>query len=95
MWKATASNFSVYNTKTGVKVAAWNFGSVNKDSSTKVVCVEELHRPTGKLPLLIIGLECDVGDGMICIFDVIGSRVLRSIQIGNKVYYLLFLFHLL
>jgi hypothetical protein len=67
------------------KVGAWTFGWVLRDSNTEVVCVDEIQRPHGRLPLLAVGVDCDLSGGMICIFDFISSKIIRAVHISDKV----------
>lgn len=85
IWFATGSYFQIVNSKNGKTIASWTFGAVLKDLTTKVVCVEQISRSNSKDPLLLLGLECDSDRGMICIFDIVKSKVLRVIHIDNKV----------
>jgi hypothetical protein len=32
-----------------------------------------------------VGLECELDGGMICVFDIRGSKVLRAVQMPTKV----------
>ncbi|CAH0556685.1 unnamed protein product [Brassicogethes aeneus] len=84
-WLAKGPCLEVRNNKTGCKVGAWTFGYILKDSGTKVVCVDEIKKPHGRLPLLAVGLDCELSGGLICIFDVYGSKVIRAIQIKDKI----------
>ncbi|KAF5298453.1 hypothetical protein FQR65_LT01232 [Abscondita terminalis] len=84
VWNANGSLLNLYNSKSGAKVAIWNFGSVINSTSTIISCVTELPRGFGKLPFLIIGLQTDQG-GQICIFNIMGSRVLHCIEINERV----------
>lgn len=85
VWHAKGPCLEVRDTKTGNKVGAWTFGYILKDSNTKIVCVEEIQRPNGMLSLLAIAIECTISGGLICIFDVFCSKVIRAIQIKEKV----------
>ncbi|KAJ8964806.1 hypothetical protein NQ314_004613 [Rhamnusium bicolor] len=84
IWHAKGPCLEIRNTKTGTKVGAWTFGSILKDSNTRVVCVDEIQRLNGRLSLLAIGIECTISGGLICVFDVFGSKVIRAIQIKEK-----------
>lgn len=85
IWHAKGPCLEVRNTKTGNKVGAWTFGCILKDSNTRIVCVEEIQRPNGMLSLLAVAIDCTISGGLICIFDVFGSKVIRAIQIKEKV----------
>jgi hypothetical protein len=32
-----------------------------------------------------VGLECELDGGMVCVFDIRGSKVLRAVQMPSKV----------
>ncbi|CAG9823287.1 unnamed protein product [Phaedon cochleariae] len=85
VWHAKGASLEVRDTRTGCKVGAWMFGSILKDSNTKIVCVEEISRPYGRLSLLAVGLDCTISGGIICFFDVFSSKVVRAIQINEKI----------
>ena len=86
-WLSCGPNFKVIRTSNGAKVAAWTFGSVLRDSKTRVTCVTELpsNDGTGRVTQFVVGLECELVGGMICVFDIRGSRVLRAIHMPSKV----------
>lgn len=85
MWLSNGSRLVVVNSQTGAKLAAWNFGAVLRDSYTCVTCVVDLHNSNSKYPLLVIGLQSGLTRGMICIFDITNSKVVRAIQIDKQV----------
>ncbi|XP_018577451.1 protein ELYS isoform X2 [Anoplophora glabripennis] len=85
VWHSKGPCLEIRNTKTGIKVGAWTFGCILKDSNTRIVCVEEIQRPNGMLSLLAVAIDCAISGGLICIFDVFGSKVIRAIQIEEKI----------
>ncbi|XP_072402062.1 uncharacterized protein Elys isoform X1 [Diabrotica undecimpunctata] len=88
VWHAKGPTLEVRNTKTGSKVGAWVFGGILKDSNTTITCVEEIPRPNGRISLLAVGIDCTISGGIICIFDIFSSKVLRAIQVKEKISYL-------
>lgn len=47
------------------------------------------------LSLLAVAIDCAISGGLICIFDVFGSKVIRAIQVKEKVcifYQIIFLY---
>lgn len=80
-------NFEVVRTTNGAKVAAWTFGAALHDSKTRVTCVTELPCTdgSGRVSQFVVGLECELVGGMICVFDIRGSKVLRAVQMPSKV----------
>jgi hypothetical protein len=86
-WLSWGPNFEVIRTTNGAKVAAWTFGAARRNSKTRVSCVTELpcNDGSGRVSQFVVGLECELAGGMICIFDIRGSKVLRAIQMPSKV----------
>ncbi|KAJ8716282.1 hypothetical protein PYW08_013567 [Mythimna loreyi] len=79
-WLALGPKFCVVDLRTGLKVAARNFGTPQSNFNTLVTSVVELPRPlTTNSIQLIISLQSDES-GMICILHVNGSQLLRCIQ---------------
>lgn len=86
-WLANGSRLVVLNSNNGVKLAAWNFGAVLRDSCTRITCVVGLQSTNGRRPLLVVGLQSGATRGMICIFDITSSKVIRAVQIDKTVCY--------
>lgn len=61
-----------------------------KNKSFQVTCLAEcphsssIGRPD-QVDQLLVGLECELTGGMLCLFNLAGSRVLRAINIPSKV----------
>ncbi|VEN48837.1 unnamed protein product [Callosobruchus maculatus] len=85
IWHAKGPCLEVRSAKSGFKVGAWTFGCIVRDSSTKIVCVEEIDTSNGHLPLLAVGLDSTISGGMICIFDAGSSRVIRAIHVKGRI----------
>lgn len=85
VWQAKGPYLEIRDTKRGCKVGSWTFGSILKDSNTKIVGVKELQKSSGKLALLIVALECNISGGIICLFNIFSSKVIRAIQVKQKV----------
>lgn len=85
IWQAKGPYLEIRDTKRGTKVGSWTFGSILKDSNTKIVDVKELQKSSGKLALLVVALECNISGGIICLFNIYSSKVIRAIQIKQKV----------
>lgn len=66
-------------------MGSWVFGGILKDSNTKIVAVDELRRTQGQLSFLIVALECTISGGLLCVFNIFGSKVLRVIQVKEQV----------
>ncbi|XP_053606157.1 protein ELYS-like [Plodia interpunctella] len=80
-WLALGAKFCVIDLKTGLKVAAHNFSSLNGHSQVSISSVVELANPlSSNSQQLIISLQCDDGTGIICVLHVNGSQILRCIQ---------------
>lgn len=89
-WLSRGPLLEVVHIADGAKIASWTFGAVVRDFKTKVTCVAELpHLTAAGCPVSIdqvaVGLECELTGGMICLFNLAGSRVLRAINIPSKV----------
>ncbi|KAG8233674.1 hypothetical protein J437_LFUL014116 [Ladona fulva] len=89
-WISRGPYFEVVSTNNGEKIAAWTFGGILKDTNTKVTCAVEL--PTLKdaygasvSSLFAVGLDCYLSYGMVCLFDIRGSKVVKAIQVPGKV----------
>ncbi|CAG9771850.1 unnamed protein product [Ceutorhynchus assimilis] len=82
-WQAKGPCLEVRLTTTGCIVGSYTFGSVLKDTNTKIVAVEELKRRDD--PLLVVALDCALTGGVICVFDIFGRGVLRAVRIGEKI----------
>ncbi|CAG9560993.1 unnamed protein product [Danaus chrysippus] len=79
-WLALGPKFCVVDLRSGLKIAARTFGNgvSNKITVTSVV---ELPTPlTDNSQQLVISLECDDATGLICVFHINGSQLLRCIQ---------------
>ncbi|KAJ8960735.1 hypothetical protein NQ318_020028 [Aromia moschata] len=87
VWHAKGPCLEIRDARSGVKVGAWTFGSILKDFNTRVVCVDEIQRPNGRLSLLAVAIECGISGSMVCVFEVLGSKVIRAVQIQEKASY--------
>lgn len=85
VWQAKGPHLEIRNTKKGLKVGSWTFGCILRDSNTKIVDVKELQKSNGKLTLLVVALDCTISGGIICLFNVFSSKVIRAIHIKEKV----------
>ncbi|XP_034239257.1 protein ELYS [Thrips palmi] len=89
-WLSKGPQFEVVQVSDGAKIAAWTFGAVVRDFKTKVTCVAELPhlKPSGQsgpIDQIVVGSECELTGGMLCLFSLAGSRILRAINIPSKV----------
>ncbi|XP_045471901.1 protein ELYS [Harmonia axyridis] len=84
-WIVRKSRVVVVNCKNGSRVGSWDFGNTLQDDSVEINNVEEIQRPNGREPHLIISLNCETRGGIICIFDFVGSKVIRAIQIVEHI----------
>lgn len=74
--------------KSGHRIAAWCFGALIKDPETLItaVCEYENDRcPTSQLVVASTTLNVHVLGGVICLFDVHRSAVVKAIQFPNEV----------
>lgn len=84
VWHAKGPCLEVRNTKSGLKVGGWTFGCISRESNIEIVCVEEL-KSNGGLSLLMVALNCKIRGGLICLFNIFSSKVIRTIEIKEKV----------
>lgn len=85
MWYANGPRFEVVELKTGKKIASWTFGSILKDGSANITCLAEIPCLAKEIPLLVLGLDYAATGGVICIFDILTSKIVRAIQVNDKV----------
>ncbi|XP_052741865.1 protein ELYS [Bicyclus anynana] len=79
-WLALGPKFCVVDLRSGLKVAARTFG-YGLSNSINVTSVVELPTPlTDNSQQLIISLDLNGSEGLICVFHVNGSQLLRSIK---------------
>lgn len=84
-WLVRKSKVVVVNCKNGFKVGSWDFANTLQDDSVEINAVQEMQRPNGKESHLVISLNCQSKGGIICIFDFVGSKVIRAIRVGEQV----------
>ncbi|XP_069359151.1 uro-adherence factor A-like isoform X3 [Maniola hyperantus] len=79
-WLALGPKFCVVDLRSGLKVAARTFGN-GVTNCLNVTSVVELPTPlTDNSQQLIISLELDGREGLICVFHINGSQLLRCIK---------------
>ncbi|XP_064642421.1 protein ELYS-like isoform X2 [Lineus longissimus] len=81
-WITRGASLEVVNSSTSERIAAWSFGSVIKDTKTTIMCVVEYEYDG--VPHLLVGLDTS-NNGMICIFDIKTSKIVKAIEIPEKV----------
>lgn len=84
-WLCNGPRLEVLSTKSGAKVAAWTFGEVIKDYHTRITCVAEVPVGAPRSAMLAVGLQSAGTRGMLCVFDVRTSKVLRAVNIEKPV----------
>ncbi|XP_041377682.1 protein ELYS-like [Gigantopelta aegis] len=82
-WLYHGPHLEVITTKSRTRVAAWKFGAALHDSNTTITCVQE-YSVNGSTKLLV-GLTNSVNQGMVCLFDIFKSCVLKAIEFPQKV----------
>jgi hypothetical protein len=97
-WIVRGSLLEVVDISTSKRCAAWQFGRILSDEHTNVTCVEEFR--FGQTRKLLVGV-CNASPiGLICVFDVALSKVIKAVEIPHPVrilyfevkYFVLFLF---
>ena len=82
-WIVKGAHLEVVDVQSKDRVAAWRFGKVLKDEHTSVTCVKEYEQ--GKSCKLLVGVCNASTSGMLCLFDVATSRVVKAIEIPQQV----------
>ncbi|CAH1774002.1 unnamed protein product [Owenia fusiformis] len=80
-WVARGPALEIINSRNGARIAAWMFGAALKDCNTSITCVSEFNKGAA----LLIGLETSNRTGMLCMFDVRKSKVVKAVHIPYKV----------
>ena len=91
-WLVRGSSLEVVNLSSANRVAAWCFGAVLKDHRMTVTCVAEYFY-SNSLKLLV-GLKTPAEKGMLCVFDVKRSKVIKAIDVPYKVSEVIFIYHM-
>lgn len=87
-WLAKGSALEVFNLKSGHRIAAWCFGALIKDPETLITAVCEYENDrcaTSQLVVASTTLNVRIPGGVICVFDVHRSAVVRAIQFPHEV----------
>ena len=82
-WIVKGAHLEVLDISTQNRLAAWHFGKVLKDEHTSVTCVKEFEQ--GKSCKLLVGVCNAAPTGMLCLFDVAASKVIKAIEIPQQV----------
>lgn len=91
VWYAQGGQLKVCSTKYSRTVGSFCFGTLNRDESTEIKCVEELVLESAKDGLLlVIGAHNQMGS-IIYVFYACLSRVVLAFQLNEKVLYKIFI----
>ncbi|XP_013406117.1 protein ELYS-like [Lingula anatina] len=83
-WIARGDALEVINIATGARKAAWKFGALlQEERNPTITCVAEYSYANA--PKLLIGLETGAHAGMLCMFDVKTSKVVKAVDFMHKV----------
>ncbi|XP_033763311.1 protein ELYS-like isoform X2 [Pecten maximus] len=82
-WITHGPVVEVVNTKTRNCLASWTFGAILKDTHTSIASVAP-YKCNQDFKLLI-GVNNSSDNGMLCVFDVGLSKVVKAIEIPHKV----------
>ena len=80
-WVARGGALEVVSTATGQRIAAWCFGAITRDTHTVITCITETRNHVDKTPCLLVGLQTGAHSGMLCLFELKGSKLLKAIDI--------------
>ena len=83
-WIARGSALEVVRVTTGTRIAAWCFGAILRDASTRVTAICEFHYD-GEIKLLVATTTPHTNAGLVCVFDVKTSKVIRAVEISYRV----------
>lgn len=84
-WIVNGPKFQVIEVQSGSRVASWLFDGILRDKRSRITCVAELPNNNGSPPLFVLGLDCETSGGMIYIFNIMGSKIMRAIQLDDRV----------
>ncbi|XP_053378643.1 protein ELYS-like [Mercenaria mercenaria] len=82
-WIVRGALLEVVDVSSGKRLAAWQFGRILSDEHTNVTCVEEFG--VGQTLKLLVGV-CNASPvGLLCVFDVSLSKVIKAVEIPHPV----------
>lgn len=87
-WLAKGGVLEVFNVKYGQRLAAWSFGAAIKDPETLITAVCEFENDrttTSQLVVASTTLNSRMPGGLICLFDVHRSAVIKAVQVPYEV----------
>ncbi|XP_021372867.1 protein ELYS-like isoform X1 [Mizuhopecten yessoensis] len=84
-WITHGPVVEVVNTKTRDCLASWTFGAILKDSHTSIASVAQYN--CNQDFKLLLGVNNSSDNGMLCMFDVGLSKVVKAVEIPHKVTY--------
>lgn len=87
-WLAKGGVLEVFNVKFGQRLAAWSFGAAIKDPETLITAVCEFENDRAATSQLIVAsttLNSRMPGGLICLFDVHRSAVIKTVQVPYEV----------
>jgi len=94
-WLVKGSVLEVFNVKFGQRLAAWSFGAAIKDPETLITAVCEFENDrtaTSQLVVASTTLNPRMPGGLICLFDVDRSSVIKSVHLPYEVGVITWLF---
>ncbi len=83
-WLARGPALEVFSGTTGVRTAAWSFGALLKDAHTCITCVREMDIE-GAAKLIVSTTSPTTNTGLICVFDLQCSKIVKAIEVPYKV----------
>lgn len=84
-WFCNGSHLIVVNNQNGMQVASWNVKNGNKNADSKIKFVKEISNKQESLIAVI--LDFRLLSGLICIFDIKKSKIVKLIKIHEKVWF--------
>ncbi|XP_014661686.1 PREDICTED: protein ELYS-like [Priapulus caudatus] len=83
-WVARGGSLEVIDTVSGLRQAAWQFGTILNDDGVAVTCVSD-YQVTAHCSILLVGLDMSGRAGMLCLFDPVTSTVRKAIAVKDPV----------
>ena len=83
-WVARGGALEVFMVSTAQRVAVWSFGAALKDTSTVITAVAE-YSYDGAPRLLVGTTSSSTQAGLLCVFDIKTSKVVKAVEVPYKV----------
>lgn len=85
MWLANDFNFITFDQQKGSTMSKWTYADNKQRYKINVKLVKEIESKYNLLPLLVICMDYMEEGGLLCVFDITKSKVIRAIKFDEKV----------